>query len=176
MRSIIVEGMDGSGKDTLIRDLQALFPKHKLHERASDSLKGPVSNLGEWVARDAVRMGETGPWIYNRHPLISEPIYGKIRPGKPTVEPFNNSAWLNAYQRIVGRESVVVLCHPPYHVVKDTLRTQGADAHMPGVFENQVDLWVHYQSLVWPGRIIRYDYTRDNLFSLTGLLERTLGE
>lgn len=174
MRSIIVEGMDGSGKDTLIRDLVATYPGHTLHDRASTSLGGPVANLGEWVAKDAVRMIETGPWIYNRHPLISEPIYGRVRPNKPTIDPFNNPAWLSAYRRIVGRESILVICQPPFHVVRATLEAQGPEAHMPGVYENALELYSKYAMLVWPGPTIRYNYTVDSTSTLVDLINRSL--
>lgn len=174
-RSVIVEGMDGSGKDTLISDvLIPGLPGHTLHERASTSLGGPVPNLAEWVARDAVKMSETGPWIYNRHPVISEPIYGKYRKNKPTEESFTNAAWLDAYRRIVAAESVLVVCSPPYYRVRETLREQGPDAHMPGVYENQLDLWLGYIELVWPGPIIRYDYTKDTLVNFSNTLARAL--
>ena len=176
VRSIIVEGVDGSGKDTLIRELLGAFPDHTLHDRASTSLGGPVKNLGEWVANDAVRMSETGPWIYNRHPLISEPIYGRIRPDRPTEEPFTNPAWISAYRRIVARESVVIICQPPYHVVRTTLEQQGPDAHMPGVYDNALDLYTRYATFVWPGRVIRYNYTADTLGSLISVLHRSLGD
>lgn len=174
VKNVIVEGMDASGKDTLIAKLTEWLPNHTLHERASTSLGGPVANLAEWVARDAVRMSETGPWIYNRHPVISEPIYGKYRPGKPTEESFTNAAWLDAYRRIVAAESVLIVCSPPYYRVRETLREQGPDAHMPGVYDNQLDLWLSYIELPWPGPIIRYDYTKHTDGGLLGLLRRAI--
>jgi hypothetical protein len=174
MRSIIVEGMDGTGKDTLIGTLREAFPDHTLHVRASTSLGGPVNNLSSWVVQDAQTMDLTGPWIYNRHPLISEPIYGHIRPTKAIVEPFNNSAWLSAYRRIIARDCVVVICQPPWTTVQQTLIDQGPDAHMPGVFENARELYEMYAALVWPGRAIRYDYTKDKTESLIDSLTRML--
>lgn len=175
MRSIIVEGMDGSGKDTLIRDLIPTFVDHTPHERASTSLGGPVPNLAEWVARDASKMANHA-WIYNRHPLVSEPIYGPIRPDRPTEETFTNPAWLSAYRRIVARESVLVICQPPFHIVKATLDHQGAEAHMPGVYDNALTLYTKYSTLVWPGRTIRYNYMADELSSLVALLRQFVTE
>lgn len=175
MRSLIIEGMDGSGKDTLIRDLRDIYPDHTMHERASTSLGGPVPDLAAWVARDAVRMEETGPWIYNRHPLISEPIYAPIRrinPGLTGV--WTNDGWRNAYTSIVAACSVVVVCRPPYEVVRATLNAQGHAHHMPGVVDNAERLYDAYTGLMWPGRTIRYDYTRGELVDLVKTLNSTL--
>lgn len=173
MRSIIVEGMDGSGKDTLIRDLSAVYPAYMLHERASTSLGGPVADLSSWVARDAVRMEETGPWIYNRHPLISEPIYAPIRRVNPGLSGvWTNQGWLDAYRRIVASVSVVVVCQPPWETVRATLMAQGPDAHMPGVADNAPTLYEAYGMLLWPGRLVRYDYTRDSIIHLIDTLNQ----
>lgn len=167
MRSIIVEGMDGSGKDTLIGALVERFPDHTLHERASTSIGGPIANLAQWVAKDAKAMHSSGPWIYNRHPLISELIYAPRRTVNPGLsEPWTNAAWVAAYRRLVARESVVVICQPPFDVVRRTLERQGADSHMPGVYQNQGALYREYAKFVWSGRLIRYDYTKDTVNSL----------
>jgi hypothetical protein len=181
-RHIIVEGVDGSGKDTLIGQLmdplqwRGRSNRFVLHERASTSLGGPVDNLGEWVARDATRMAEIPPSIYNRHPLISEPIYRTIRPNKPMVPPFDNAAWVSAYRRIVAREAVLVICQPPLQTVLDTIKRQGRDAHMPGVYENAGQLWTMYSALVWSGTAFRYDYTKspNALDALYWLLDKNV--
>lgn len=158
MRSVIVEGMDASGKDTLISKLTDWLPDHTLHERASTSLGGPVPNLAQWVEND--REFLDSDWIYNRHPLISEPIYGKYRKGRPTEDKFTDGVWLAEQRKILAEESVLVVCHIPYYMVRETLRRQGPDAHMPGVYDNQLDLWLAYLELPWPGPIVRYDYTQ----------------
>lgn len=166
MRSIIVEGMDGSGKDTLIEKLLISLPKHHLHERASTSLGGPVDGLAEWVRKDAHHITTSDiPHIYNRHPLISEPIYAPYRPDRPLSPGFENAAWVDAYRRIVGSAAVVVICQPPWSVVKTNLDAS-ADGHMPGVVDNAPKLYEAYGSLVWSGRSIRYNYTADPYSSL----------
>lgn len=170
MRSLIIEGMDGSGKDTLIANLTRKFPGYPIHERASSSLGGPVPNLAEWVRRDAVHMSRSIPHIYNRHPLISEPIYAPIRPNRPLAPGFENQGWLDAYRRIVGSHSVVVICQPSFRIVRATVREQGADAHMPGVWDHLQYLYDAYNGLTWPGRLVRYNYTKDTVPSLVRTL------
>jgi hypothetical protein len=173
MRSLIIEGMDGSGKDTLIKDLSRLFPRMPLHARASTSIGGPVDSLAQWVEEDTARMlkGST-PHIYNRHPLVSERIYAPIRKNdKPIAEKFNDDAWHEAYRRIVGSCSVLIICQPPFKVVAQTIKEQGADAHMPGVYQATSHLYQSYAMLVWPGRTIRYDYTKNKPRELAEILK-----
>ena len=166
LRHIIVEGPDGSGKDTLIGDLLRAFPDHTLHERASTSLGGPVANLAQWVARDVSTMAEQPPSIYNRHPLISELIYSQYRTD-PAKRGFSSAewshlAWRNAMRKAASEHAIVVFCNPPYRVLRKTIVDQGPDAHMPGVFDNILDIYVDYRQHMWPGINIRYDYTTEN--------------
>jgi hypothetical protein len=171
-RSILVEGCDGSGKDTLIASLLETYPGHTLHDRASTSLGGPVANLAQWVEHDANRMHVTGPWIYNRHPLISEPIYAHYRAENPGFQSpeWASHEWIASYRRKVGNSSILVVCQPPMATVLTTLKHQGPDAHMPGVYENARALWTHYAMLTWPGKLIRYSYTTNTFKSLVDVL------
>lgn len=178
MKSLIIEGCDGSGKDTLISELLTKFlPGHRLHERASTSLGGPVSNLADWVMRDAANMTGAFPWIYNRHPLISEPIYAPIRRVNPGLrDDWTSPEWIAEWRRIVGRKTVLVICQPPYAKVVDTIIRQGPDAHMPGVYGNIRRIYMAYNRLVWPGTTIRYDYTVDKPEHLARTLNQIIME
>lgn len=173
-RHIIVEGMDGSGKDTLISTLQSLFPFHLLHQRASTSLGGPVADLTNWTVLDVLTMSRQPPSIYNRHPLISEPIYATRRLVNPGLNPpWDNPEWLTTYSRLAAFHSVLVLCHPPFGVVSANL-DKTPDGHMPGVSENRKELHDAYSTLVWPGRSMRYDYTKDTPEDVAAIIRRTL--
>jgi len=177
-KHIIVEGMDGTGKDTLIQSLMTHpdFSRFSLHARASTSLGGPVDDLAGWVGDDLLMLWKTRKsFIYNRHPLISEPIYGQVRPKKTVVFPFNNASWLGAHRRMMANHAVVVLCEPPREVVMQTLKRQGNDAHMPGVVDNADMLYSLYSCLMWTGGLIRYDYTAPHAFDvLVDILTRTV--
>lgn len=166
LRHIIVEGPDGSGKDTLIRDLLVLFPDHTLHARASTSLGGPVSDLARWVSRDVNTMDIQHPSIYNRHPLISELVYHRYRQGDQAgyrSAEWTHAAWRNAMRKHASKHAIVVFCQPPAHVVRKTVNQQGRDAHMPGVYDNILDIYTDYATHLWPGISIRYDYTKDTV-------------
>lgn len=175
LKHVIVEGMDGSGKDTLIGQLMEVFgSRFQIHPRASTSLGGPVEDLAAWVSEDVNTMHMQPPSIYNRHPLISEKIYYRYRqpPGYRSPE-FGNRTWFYAMQRWASRQAVLVRCRPPYHVVRDTVHTQGRDAHMPGVYDNLLGIYTDYVTYRWPGILIDYDYTSHD--SPTALAGKILG-
>jgi hypothetical protein len=172
-RHIIIEGMDGSGKDTLIESLLPKFPNHTLHARASTSLGGPVDNLADWTVQDVTTMHQQPPSIYNRHPLVSEPIYAKYRSVKPgLIGVWANEPWVISFRRLASTASVMVICQPPFNIVRANLRESGSHAHMPGVYEHMLELYTEYATLVWPGPVIRYDYLKDTPESLYAIMQR----
>jgi hypothetical protein len=169
--------MDGTGKDGLINELMIQFsPQFQVHERASTSLGGPVANLADWVVADMHNMPTNPPYIYNRHPLISEPIYAprrKINPGLRGV--WRNPPWIDTYLRFAAQHCVLVICQPPFATVADNLLRSGADAHMPGVFEAAEELYKEYETFVWHGATIRYSYLRDSKESVARTIQSKLG-
>lgn len=177
MKNVIIEGCDGSGKTTLI---QALMQTGRFvaHARASDSKTGPVPVLDRWVEIDLDQIEEYAEfegmpvYLYDRHPLVSELIYNDLRWTNPGLKGnFTDPDWVTQMRRRLGEYAVLVICSPPYALVEQVMQTQGRDAHMPGVFENRYTLWTRYQRLVWPGTIIRYDWTRDTPEDLIRTLE-----
>lgn len=172
-RHLIIEGMDGSGKDTLIHHLiktishpgtplgtQFPQPHFRVHARASTSLGGPVDELDQWVENDLALMALARPWIYNRHPLISEPIYAPYRQINPGSKgKFRDPNWIKAKSVMVARQSFLVVCDPGWDHIKKTLR-ENHGAHMPGVVENAENLYAQYINVGynWPGPVLRYNY------------------
>jgi hypothetical protein len=174
-RHIIVEGMDGSGKDTLIESLLKIFPDHTTHERASTSLEGPITNLAEWTVRDVITMHMQAPSIYNRHPLVSEPIYAKYRQINGGLKGvWANPAWVESYQRLARTAATLVICQPPFATVRANLNDSGAHAHMPGVYEHMLELYTEYAMLIWPGPSVRYNYTIDTPETLADLIRKVV--
>jgi len=177
MKHIIVEGCDGSGKTGLIGVLAEYFDLAR-HPRASDSMTGPVKNLRGWVDRDLDHLDELEldsghpTYIYDRHPLISEPIYANYRwVNQGMAEGFGDENWMRSVTKDMGSMSILIICCPPYEEVERVLQTQGREAHMPGVFENRYSIWTRYNTLRWPGTVIRYDRTRETRQDLIKTLE-----
>jgi hypothetical protein len=165
-RHLIIEGMDGSGKDSLINNLVMAHPSYTLHERASTSLGGPVADLVGWTERSVIEIAnqrtDSPRYIFNRHPLISEPIYAPYRMINAGLRgKFRDVQWLRLQRSIVGGHAILVICDPGWSEVhKNLINT--ADGHMAGVIDNAHTIYQHYQEFQWPGPVIRYSYKRDN--------------
>lgn len=179
-RHIIIEGMDGSGKDTLIDRLQALpfapfGQEYQLHPRASTSLGGPIDNLSDWVEHTNYRLPTTGPWMFNRHPLISELIYAPYRDiNRGLSGKFTDKAWVANQQRILADHAVVVFVQPKYSAVETALRPLHWLRHMPGVWSNRQTLYNLYRNFMWPGVSIRWDREYTSVIDLAISLDRLL--
>lgn len=79
MRSVILEGCDGSGKSTLSRSLT-----YFLDMRVQEG-QGPGKDQNELNVRVNQYLHMTNT-IFDRHPIISQPIYNQFRTGAPKIE------------------------------------------------------------------------------------------
>lgn len=159
MRHIIVEGPDGGGKTRLIEALMYRYPRLIRGSKASTSLRGPVKNLAAWVKKEFTVMDGVGdPMVYDRHPVISEPIYGPIARGQ--AQPgFSPSPWLSSVRLNMYARTFVIWCIPP---LEQCRKAVADDRDMPGVSENIDALHAAYvhEAKVWGGPSIRYDLTK----------------
>lgn len=160
MRHIIVEGPDGSGKSSLITHLTESLGLD-IHERASTSRGGPVDRLAEWVERDIHSYaGVWRPFIYDRHPVISEPIYGRVV--RNDLAPrFEFPGWLIGCRLQMYSKTIVVFCMPPLDVVQANVQAT-RDSQMPGVLDRIRDVYLAYNKAIelWGGLKYTYDYTQ----------------
>jgi hypothetical protein len=121
---IIVEGPDGAGKTTLIKQLQEAFQKADIvlpiAPRVVSKDAEAMVDLKEWTEQNT-RKGFQ-PMIFDRHRLISEPIYGPIL--RDYFEPgFDNFHWLDwQLTRLYEAEPVMIYCLPPFHRVWENVR------------------------------------------------------
>lgn len=171
IRHIIVEGMDGTGKTTLLDTLLARLPDMKPHAKAARSVEGPhLPTLDHWVVEDTKTLAEAPMSIYDRHPLVSEPIYGPvIRGGVPGL--FQQSWWVGAMTAEVAHHALLIYCNPPLPQVQTNLR-RDPDNQMKGVIERAPDLYYRYAAATnrWPGVQMRYDYTRNKVSTLLNMI------
>lgn len=166
---IIVEGCDGSGKDTLIERLlhdRALQPLH-LQPRMADSQRGPRDDLLKWCENDLSRPPESRD-VYNRHSLVSELIYGPIIRGsnKLVDEGRTWTELMMALKQLYHTPGVLVICSPPLDIVQANV---SQERDMPGVVENLTSVWIAYRQMhAMLGAAglalapILYDYTMDD--------------
>lgn len=157
---IIVEGPDGSGKTTLLNHISRRLGV-PIAPRASDSLKGPVDDLCGWVDDDLLKWGTSPLKIYDRYPLISEPIYGPLLRGD-VADRMTQSSWMRARMNTFRAMSLVIWCLPPYTTVIRNVDDE--KGHMDGVKSQITGIWCSYavMSSSWTGPGMTYDYTSKN--------------
>lgn len=159
---IILEGPDGGGKTGLLRRLGDAFPMVPLAPRFATSLGGPLDNLATRVYEDIQKQGKSNsPSFYDRHPIISEYVYGHSIPER-TVNQYFLFPSATALRNNIASAALVVWCMPPLAEV--TKNVQSND-QMPGVIENIQKIYEGYciQRVTWPGESYLYDYTNPNL-------------
>lgn len=163
---IIVEGPDGAGKTTLVKRLQEQTGL-SLHPRfvGSDGV-GDRSEIFRKMQLDTQSMIEMPVQIYDRHPLISEYVYGPACRGKLPVEWTTPQARL--LRSLVAERSLVVWCMPSLDTVRANL---SAGRDMIGVDENIANIYASYQTIrqFWQGRSFTHDYEHMN--ATHGLIE-----
>jgi hypothetical protein len=172
-RHVIIEGPDGAGKSTLVKWLSPVLDV-PVARRISDSLKGVQGkNLAAYVNEDmkgwsnnasmnpklhAPLFGRTTPSrLYDRYPLISEPIYGlHVRKG-PQPE-FLTTWYRETWAHFIEMDPLVIWCLPPYDEVAKHVHPS---RDMDGVWRNISQLYTAYrlEAMKFPGRSFVYDYT-----------------
>jgi hypothetical protein len=171
--TLIVEGCDGSGKTTLIQLIQNLYPETELHERFTRSIDGPFPDIAERVFR-STRNFPTH-YIHDRHPVISEYVYGHSIPTRHVNREFLKQSMATVKQRIANN-SLVIWCMPSLEVVRENVMKE---PQMEGVQEYVDKIYEGYeiQRLFWRGAAISYDYTggRSADFELAERLRATDG-
>lgn len=126
-------------------------------------------DLVAWVEEDNKKLSQGV--VYDRHRLISEPIYGPIlRPSN--LEPgFDDIGWLtNMLRLFYAKKPTIIYCLPPKHVVLGNIESlpRGATLrHASQIY----DLYLTKASTdIGCGRAYHYDYTEGS-----GTLQGVIG-
>lgn len=139
---IIVEGMDGSGKTRLVERLKKDLGIEQA-QRASTSVGGPVPAVFDWASRDVHGWQSRNVQVYDRHPFISELIYGPIVRGKLDSQFFGYEGFRK--MRAFRQMTLVIYCKVPWETTLENLQNDDA-IQMAGVLDNSKRLWLMYQT------------------------------
>lgn len=170
---IIVEGPDGSGKTTLIEKLQHEL-KLPLHGRfcnsdgtVTDNEKSPRSILFDLAMEDIGSLSTQPPCIYDRHPMISEYVYGPIIRGE-LPEGFETNEARRALFTLANH-TLLIICRPPLRALVSSVT---AEKQMLGVLDNILPIRAGYDLIrtFWPVPVMTYN--REELDSLDVVLSR----
>jgi hypothetical protein len=153
---IVVEGVDASGKSTLLEASRTIRDRYFVLVRHSCRPLRP-----EHITSLLKQTEDTGiDVVLDRHPLISEPIYGPILRNHDLARDWSKgddwmvTSWIKTIDRIV-------YCRPPIEVIKANL---GNKLQLAGVEENLTKLLSAYDLRMSELKamgipIVRYDYS-----------------
>jgi len=170
---IIVEGMDGTGKTTLVQQLAHhldMEPKKFVKSSGPDEdykltlFDNTLSEIQELEIASAE--GKSIKRLYDRFPLISEVVYGPILRGHHCFEGLHYPL----RRRLLALKTVIIYCRPDRDVIQTNIQQT---PQMSGVREHFKELLNAYDNFFrelteTPGNsyITVFDYTRDEVQEL----------
>ncbi len=153
---IIVEGCDGSGKSTLARQLAHTL-NLSIAKKVVNSNTEPMVDLRKWTDDNLDRGFQR--LIFDRHRLISEPIYSSVMPNREIDERFWEPEWFHdATIRLnVMIKPIVVYCMPPFARVWSNVRGDDNNLVVRQHVRQIYNAYLARMSL--DVRALKYDYT-----------------
>lgn len=149
---IVVEGMDNTGKTTLVSQLREKYLFPVLVSSRYYETENRTEKWVRWIYK-MMELSRDEHIIFDRFPLISEHVYGPILRGKNVLA--EHPAWPDLLGKFGGLEPLIIYCRPPMeHVLNWRERPQ-----MGGVKEQSEKLLKAYDEAMrffWP---THYDYT-----------------
>lgn len=135
---VIVEGMDNTGKSTLV---EQLIKSDKLRGFRVDRSPGPSSSKDIINRVENCLLSEFDNIIYDRFPLISEEIYGPVLRGYSLWE---HSHWERYFTQLLQLRPLFIYCQPGRDVILETITQRD---QMEGVVEKACVLIDAYDRL-----------------------------
>lgn len=168
---ILVEGMDNSGKTTLIQTL-IRESKGRGYLRALVSLgpSKPEHEQRDWARTQLFSSGN--PIIYDRFLPICDIVYGGVLRGGSiwTI----NSPYLKELKQL--KNPLIIYCRPPKETI---LSFADGRAQMKGVVEKGEALVDEYDGVMsylsaLGFEIIKFDYTKDSIDKIKEIVEKRI--
>lgn len=152
---VIVEGPDGAGKTHLIKRLEKDLDT-KVEPRVVSKDAEAMTDLVLWVEKDLRSWPRAA--LYDRHRLISEPIYGPVLRDEPHPG-FEDTHWLSMQLEIMRRKGpALIFCLPPLGTIASNLHGDPDNIVVSGKWRQIYWLYV-MEAARWPMSYL-WDYTR----------------
>lgn len=155
---IILEGMDNTGKTTLGNFLSQKTNLELIHSPGAHQIGEQVY---KWMSDCFDRDIKGRSIIYDRFPLISEEVYGKVLRGGNLFESSPEGRF--SYTLLQDIDPLIIYCEPP----SNRVNLWGQRDQMDGVKDNWELLLDSYREFFKENKwgfsnIIQYDYTQNN--------------
>jgi hypothetical protein len=166
---IIVEGPDASGKSTLVEKLQKKL-EINVRNRHVDGEGGFTGDPIRWV-NEEMRAWPAVTGLYDRFPLLGEPIYGPIIRGR-IYEEFADSAYMALLDHFFHLKPLVIYCLPPQGAVRKQFEAtkatqpkwlqQASQRQRDGIY---AAYWMQmmWLEVVMRDRVLVWDWTHPNV-------------
>lgn len=155
MSIIVVEGVDASGKSTLMENLRTVPGYFLLIRHSCRPLKVfDLMRFLKFIENEASSM----MLVVDRHPLISEPIYGPLLRRNNLVERvFTPNQVVQRLEKTISR---VIYCRPPKEAILHNLNNRpqltGVNEHIHQLLDDYDQLMMKLSNLI---PVVNYDYT-----------------
>ena len=157
---VVVEGPDGAGKTTLIRNLRQATDRYyvTLHNSGPPHSILNVQCVTNWIEKMS---GGRVPLICDRISLISEPIYGVELRGENILEGTYTVDDVAIF--LAKHVDRIIYCRPPTSVIEDHLRRE---PQLQGVISSIREITARYDNVMkmlrhWGVKVIEYDWTEE---------------
>jgi len=170
---IIVEGMDGTGKTTLVQQLA-----HHLDVRPKKFVKssGPYEEFKRTLVASTIpelneletasAKGRPIKRLYDRFPLISEAVYGPILRGRNCF----GGLYYPLRSRLLALKTVIIYCRPDRDVihtnVQQTPQMSGVREYFDELLDAYDKLFEELMDSPMNSYITVFDYTQDEVQEL----------
>lgn len=174
---IIVEGPDGSGKTTLIKQLQTKFGLEVAPRVVSKDAEA-LTDLKVWVEQNLAEGFQYK--IFDRHRLISEYIYGPLL-RKEQQPGFTDLIWSYGmlYKLYTEVDPIVIYCLPSLETVRKNVLGDHENAVVAEHIDGMYAAYVHRCALDWvarPSRTIIWNYELDWIVEMNAIAENEYPE
>lgn len=168
---VVVEGMDGAGKTTLVNQLESFLGDYGHFVPGYNRVVGEKSPMSQWWMEQLAE-NPVGRVIIHDRFFYPELVYGPVLRNK--IDTDGSTQFY--VQNFLRQYAFLIYCRPPIAVLREGAQVE---KQMEGVYDRFTELTVEYDKLMiteaeaMDGRFIKYDWTENN--AILKLLRRLTG-